>query len=193
VLITKDVFEIVIYGRGGQGAKIAGQLIAETAIIKGKHAQAFPDYGPERSGALIRSFARISDKPIKTYQPITEPDLILVIDPTLLSLIDLDSRNGEGVMMIVNSEETGEKIKKITGFKGEIRTVDATGISIKHMGRNLPNMPMLGAFVRLTKMIELESLMRKVRDTFEKKIGKEKTESNITAIREAYEGMKHER
>jgi pyruvate ferredoxin oxidoreductase gamma subunit len=191
-VLNTTVFEIVIYGRGGQGAKIAGQLIVEAAMENGKQIQAFPEFGPERSGAPIRSFARISNKPIRTSQPVTEPDAILVMDSTLFQSIDVSSGSGEKTVMIVNSGEKGTEIKKVTGFGGKIYTLDATGISIKHLGRNLPNMPMLGALIKVTNVIEMESLIRKVRNAFLGKVGKDKTESNIAAIREAYEGVKNE-
>ena len=187
--VTKGL-EIIIYGRGGQGAKTAAQLIAEVAIGKGEYAQAFPEYGPERTGAPVKSFARISDEPIKTSQPITKPDVVMVIDPTLLESIDVNSGMGKEGILIVNSPKKPEEIKKQTGFEGEIYTVDATGIAIKYLGRNLPNMPILGAFVKITKAIDIESLLEKVKAKFLNKIGKEKTEANLSAIREAYESVK---
>lgn len=186
----KDILEIVIHGRGGQGAKTAGQLLVEAANDKGKHIQAFPEYGPERSGAPMKTYVRISDKPIKSYAPVTTPDIVIVIDSTLIGQIDVTSGVEENGILIVNSDNDAKRIKEQTGFKGKAYTVDATDISIKHLGRNLPNMPTLGALIKITGVVELDSLINKVRKTFLDKIGEEKTNANIAAINDAYEGVK---
>ncbi|MCD6590586.1 MAG: 2-oxoacid:acceptor oxidoreductase family protein [Candidatus Aenigmarchaeota archaeon] len=187
----KDIFEIRIHGRGGQGAKTAAQLIVESALVKGKHIQAFPEYGPERSGAPMVTFARISDKPIRTYQPVTNPDVVMVIDPTLLDIVDvtkgLDEQNG---VLIVNTPKSPEKIKEKTGFKGRTCTVDATGISIDLLGVNMPNTPILGALIKATEILEIKDIEEKIRERFLKKIGEEKTNANIQCVRRAYNEVK---
>ena len=186
MLLTKDIFEIVIHGRGGQGAKTAGQLIAEAAMEKGKYIQAFPEYGPERSGAPMKSFVRISDKPIKTSQPVTNPDVVMIIDPSLIFFINANGGLRKNSVLIVNSSEKPEEIKKHVKFEGNVYVVDATGISIRHLGRNLPNMPMLGALAKVTNVVDIESLADRVMKKFIKKLGREKTEANVSAIREGY-------
>jgi pyruvate ferredoxin oxidoreductase gamma subunit len=183
----KDIIEIRIHGRGGQGAKTASELIVEVAMEQKKQVQAFPEYGPERTGAPMVAYARISEKPIKTYQPVLNPDIVVVIDPTLIGQVDVTKGMTEKDILIVNTTKSPAEIRKDTGFRGKIHTVDATGISIRQIGRNIPNTPMLGAMVRVTGIIEMKYLIKKVEDMFLKKIGREKTDANIEAIKEAYD------
>lgn len=186
---NKDTFDIVIMGRGGQGAKTAAQFIAEAAMDKGKNIQSFPEYGPERTGAPMRSFARISDKPIKTYAPVVEPDIVIVIDPTLVSKTVVEGLGKKGILL-VNTNENSSAIKKKTGFQGRIYTVDATKIALDTVGKNLPNTPMLGALLKATNIIELNSLNDKVKEKFLNKIGEEKTQATIDAIKKAYDEVR---
>jgi len=181
--MSKDIFEIRLHGRGGQGAKTAAQLIVETAIDLGKHIQAFPEYGPERSGAPVQSYARISDKPIHVYSPITHPDVVLVIDPTLIGPINVAAGLGKKDIMIVNSDQSVEDMRKLTKFNGKIYILDATKISIDCLGRNIPNTPILGALAKITGVISLKSLAKKIEAHFLRKLGREKTDANIKAIK----------
>ena len=169
------MIEIRIHGRGGQGAKTASQFIVEAALDQGKYIKAFPEYGPERRGAPIVAFARISDKPIHTYAPITKPDIVLVIDDTLIGFVDVTEGLSSKGILIVNTDETLLNIKQKTKFKGKIHTLDATRISIDLLGKNLPNIPMLGALVKITNIVSLNSLKNKINEKFLKKIGEEKT------------------
>jgi pyruvate ferredoxin oxidoreductase gamma subunit len=180
------ITEIRIHGRGGQGAKTASQLIVEAAMDLGKQIQAFPEFGPERTGAPMVTYSRISDGPIKTYEPVTRPDIVIVIDPTLIDQVDVTAGMGKEGFLLVNTTRSPEEIRKQTGFRGKIFTADATGISIKLLGRNLPNTPMLGVLVRSTGVISMVSLVRKVEKMFLNKIGSEKTSANVQAIKEAY-------
>ncbi len=186
----KDAFEIRIHGRGGQGAKSASQLIVEAALDQGKQIQAFPEYGPERTGAPMKTYARISDKPITTYEPVLEPDTVLVIDPTLIGQVDVTGGMHKDSVLIVNTTETPEEMKKKLGFSGRVYTVDATGISIKLLGRNVPNTPMIGALMKITGVIDVKYVEQRVEDMFLKKIGREKTDANINAIKTAYDEVK---
>ncbi|MCD6496641.1 MAG: 2-oxoacid:acceptor oxidoreductase family protein [Candidatus Aenigmarchaeota archaeon] len=186
----KDMIEIRIHGRGGQGAKSASQLIVEAAMDQGRQIQAFPEYGPERTGAPMKTYARISDKPIETYEPVLEPDIVLVIDPTLIGQVDVtNGMKGDGIL-IVNTTESSSEIKKKTGFTGKVYTVDATGISIGLLGRNLPNTPVIGALIKVTGVIDIKYVEKRVEGMFLKKIGREKTQANIDAIKKAYEEVK---
>jgi pyruvate ferredoxin oxidoreductase gamma subunit len=184
------MFEIVIHGRGGQGAKTASQLIVEAAMDGGKYIQAFPEYGPERTGAPMRTFARISDEPIKTYQPITDPDAVLVIDPTLLDVVNVTAGLSQKSILIVNTPKTPAEVKKKTGFTGKVYTVDATAISMKYLGLNMPNTPILGALIKAKEIVKLEALLAKVEKMFLKKIGPEKTKANVDCIKSAYQEAK---
>ena len=182
------MIKIRFNGRGGQGAKTAAQLLVEAAIRKGKYIQAFPEYGPERRGAPVKAFAKIDDKPIVSREPIDNPDIVVVIDATLLesenACSGLDEKKG---ILIVNTSKSSEEIRKETKFKGAIYTVNASGISRELLGVNLPNTPMLGALLKVTKIIDVESVEEVIKTHFEKKIGKEKTQLNIDAIRKAYD------
>lgn len=185
----KEIFEIRIHGRGGQGAKTAAQFIAEAALGQGKQIQAFPEYGPERSGAPVASFVRISDKQIKSYAPVVNPDVVMVIDPTLIGPVDVAEGLAKDGILIVNTNEAAEKIKNKTKFNGKIRTVDATKIAMDTVGKNLPNTPMLGALVKITDVVGLESISNQVREKFLDKIGEEKTNMTIEGIKKAYDSV----
>ncbi|MCK5023910.1 MAG: 2-oxoacid:acceptor oxidoreductase family protein [Candidatus Aenigmarchaeota archaeon] len=184
------IIELRIHGRGGQGAKTAGQIIAEAALDNGKHIQAFPEYGPERTGAPMKTYVRISNSEIKTYSPVINPDIVMVIDPTLIGQIDVTSGMTDNDVLIVNTTRSSDKIKEKTGFNGKIYTVDATEISINHLGKNLPNTPMIGALIKVTGVVEMDFLIERVKNTFLDKIGEEKTNANIASIKQAYEEVK---
>ncbi len=186
----KSMIEIRIHGRGGQGAKTASQFIVESAITDGKQIQAFPEYGPERSGAPMKTYARISDNVIKTHEAVTEPDIVMVIDPTLLDVVDVTEGMNEFGILIVNSTETPEAIKQKTNCPGKVYTVDATGISIDLLGRNMPNTPILGALAKVCEEVKLDVLTKSVKDKFLNKIGEEKTNANIEAMKKAYDELK---
>jgi len=185
----KNLFEIVIVGRGGQGAKTASQFIAEAALGEDKHIQAFPEYGPERAGAPMKAYTRISDKQITTYAPVVNPDVVIVIDPTLVKSANVTEGLTEDGILLVNSTKSVEEIRKETGFKGKVYTVDATKIAIDTVGRNLPNTPMLGAFVKLTNVIPLDAIKDSIKHKFLKKLGEEKTSATIRGVEMAYEAI----
>ena len=182
--------EIRIHGRGGQGAKTASQFIVEAALDQGKYIKAFPQYGPERRGAPIIAYARISDKPIHTYAPITKPDIVIVIDDTLIDFVDVTEGLTTKGILIVNTDLSSDKIKQKTKFEGKIHEIDATKISIKLSGKNLPNIPMLGALVKITNIVSLNSLKNKINEKFLKKIGEEKTELTIKSLINGYKAVK---
>jgi pyruvate ferredoxin oxidoreductase gamma subunit len=175
--------KIIIHGRAGEGAKSAVHLIAESAMHEGKHMQAFPEYGAERGGAPMKAFARISDKPIKTHQPIQNPDVIIVINDTLLCHIITE--NTKGCILIVNTTRPPEEIRGFSGgFQGKIYTLDATSIALQHIGKNKPNTVLIGAFIKLTDAIKMETMEGMIRELFLKKLGEEKTNANIAALKE---------
>ncbi|MBD3204523.1 pyruvate synthase [Candidatus Woesearchaeota archaeon] len=180
------MIEIRIHGRGGQGAKTAANFLAMAAMEKGKQIQSFPEYGPERAGAPMKAYTRISDKKIKTYAPVVSPDIVLVIDPTFIGNINVTEGIKQDGIMIVNSRETPDKVKEKTGFSGEVHTVDASGIAISATGLNKPNVPMLGALIKITDLIPVESIEKLVRKKFTEKIGEEKTQATVEAINRAY-------
>lgn len=178
--------EIRFHGRGGQGAKTAADLLARAAVSDTKFVRAFPEYGPERAGAPVTTFVRISDERIKTFSPITKPDIVVVLDETLLDSIDICHGLDKKGLLLINSSKKQPDIKKKVSFKGRIQCINASAISIKHLNINLPNIPILGALVRLTNIVNLENLLSIITHKFKAKIGKEKTDMNIEALKEAY-------
>ena len=150
--------EIRLHGRGGQGVKTASLLLAEAALEGGKYVQGFSDYGPERAGAPVQGFTRISDEPILLHNFITEPDVIIVLDPTLIGSIDItDGLCGKNGKVLVNTpEDPATMAEKLGVSTGCVWTVDATQISLEEMGRNIPNSPMMGLFVKATGLMDLD-------------------------------------
>lgn len=186
----KELTEIRWHGRGGQGAKTAAQFLAEAALDSGKFIQAFPEYGPERAGAPIRSYTRISDKAINIHSSVTNPEVVVVIDPTLLTPQVLEGLPEEGIL-VANTTESPAEIRKKLGYKsGKVATVDATKIALETVKSPMPNTPMLGALLKVTPIVSLEAVQEKTKDKFLKKIGQEKTQANIKAIKRAYDEVK---
>lgn len=180
--------EIRWHGRGGQGVVTAGKLLAETALGTGQYFQAFPDYGPERMGAPIRAFTRLSSEPITVHSQIDQPNVVLVLDPTLLGLVPVAEGLEVDGTIVVNTSMTPAQVRKITGFKtGRVFTVDASHIAIDELGREITNTPMLGAFARTTGLFEMSALIEQVRAWFGKKLSTEAVEANVRALRRAAE------
>ncbi len=187
------MIEIRWHGRGGQGAKTGALFLAEAAIKEGKYSQGFPEYGPERMGAPMKGFTRIDDQPIKVHCDVASPQVVIVLDPTLLDAVDVgEGLKEDGILLVNTTQDPGwvrEKLH-ITGRK--IYTVDATGISIQEIGRAIPNTPMIGAFIRTTGLLKPETIYEDIRRKFGKKFDERVTEGNIRAIKRAYEEVKEE-
>lgn len=187
----KDLVEIRWHGRGGQGVVTAGKLLAETALGAGQYFQAFPDYGPERMGAPIRAFTRISPKPITIHSSIETPDVVLVLDPTLLGSVPVADGLGSEGILLVNTSMAPEKVRQLTGFRaGKTFTVDASHIAIEELGRDITNTPMLGALARVTGLFDVATLSDQVRAWFGHKVAAEVVEANVRALRRAAEEVK---
>jgi len=185
----KEIFEIILHARGGQGAKVAAEIIAQAAVTDGKFVQAFPQFGPERSGAPTKTFVRISDKEIRTHETVTDPDVVMVLDETILDSENVIFNLDKDEFLIVNSKKTPEELKNKTGFAGKIFAVDANGISMEIVGQPRPNTVILGKFVQVTEIVKLESVVAEFKKIFEDKIGKEATNKNIQAIEKAYDAI----
>jgi pyruvate ferredoxin oxidoreductase gamma subunit len=182
----QDVVEIRWHGRGGQGVVTAGKLLAETALGTGQFFQAFPDYGPERMGAPIRAFTRLSSKPITIHSQIEEPDVVLVLDPTLLGSVPVTDGLKEDGILLVNTSMAPDEVRQITGFNsGKVFTVDASHIAIDEMGREITNTPMLGAFAQATGLFEVQALSEQIREWFGTKVAAEVVEANVRALTRA--------
>ncbi len=185
----KDIIEIIFYARGGQGAKAAAEIIAQAATREGNFVQSFPSFGPERSGAPTKTFVRISRKPIRTVEPVVDPDVIIVLDETVLESEKVAENLTKDDCIIINSSKLPQALADELEFSGKVYAIDANGISMKILGQPRPNTVILGKFVQITELISLESVIFEFKNIFEEKIGKEMTEKNIQAIEEAYDSM----
>lgn len=189
------ILEIRWHGRGGQGAKTGSTLLGEAIVSMGRYVQAFPDYGPERMGAPMRAYNRISDEPITIHCGVTNPQVVLVLDPTLLGKVDVAQGLPEDGTIIVNTERPPAEIRAKLNLKGrKVFTVDADRISTETIGRAFPNTPMLGALVRATGVVPIEELLESTRHRLTKKFRNkpEAVEGNIKAIERAYQEVRGE-
>lgn len=186
----KEMVEIRWHGRGGQGVVTAGKLLAETAMQSGQYFQAFPDYGPERMGAPIRAFTRLSPTPIHIHSQIEKPDIVVVLDGTLLGTVPVtEGLKEDGVLLVNTAMEPGE-MRAATGFEtGKAFTVNASHIAIEEIGREITNTPMLGAFARATGLFDLEEMAQELRAWFGAKLSEEAIEGNVQAMRRAAEEL----
>ncbi len=189
-----ELIEIRWHGRGGQGAKTVAEFLALVAINEDKYSQGFPEYGPERSGAPIKGYTRISDGPIKMHSAVYHPDIVLVLDPTLLESVDVCEGLKEGGTIIVNTPLPPAELAAQHGFlKGKkLWTLDANAISTDEIGRAIPNMPMLGALVKTTGVVDLESVQENIRKEFSSKFSSQVLEGNIRAVGRAFREVKGE-
>lgn len=164
------MLEIRWHGRGGQGAKTASLLLAEAAFDTGKYVQGFPEYGPERMGAPITAYNRISDNPITVHSNIYEPDYVVIVDETLLDVVDVAAGAKETGAIIINSSKNPEAFTdKLKGYKGKIYTIDAREISMKTLGRYFPNTPMLAAIVKVANILDEETFINAMDKSFNHK------------------------
>ena len=179
------MIEIRLHGRGGQGAVTSAELLALAAINQGKYAQAFPSFGPERRGAPVVAFCRIDDKPIRIRTNIYNPDLVLVLDPSILRLIDVTSGLKKDGILITNSKYSGEEIRNELGIKNALATVNATKVAVEELGLPITNTTMLGALLKAREVVPLESLVDPLKNRFGRI-----AEKNIKAFKRAYEETK---
>ncbi len=182
----KDLIEIRWHGRGGQGAKTASLLLADAAFNTGKYIQGFPEYGPERMGAPITAYNRISNNPITIHSNIYEPDYVAVVDDSLLEAINVtEGLNSKGAI-IINTTKDSSKLKELLkGYSGNIYTIDARKISIEALGNYFPNTPMLAAIVKVASIMSDENFISDMENSFKHKFAKkpEVIEGNIKAIK----------
>ena len=187
------LLEIRWHGRGGQGAKTASLLLADAAFNTGKYIQGFPEYGPERMGAPITAYNRISDTPITIHSNIYEPDYVVVVDDTLLDSVDVTSGLKETGAIVINTTKSPEILRqKLKGYNGDVYTIDARKISEDALGRYFPNTPMLAAIVKVTKIMTDEELMKDMEGSFKHKFAKkpEVIDGNMEALRVALKEVK---
>lgn len=188
--MVDKMVEIRWHARGGQGAKTAATLIAAVALEEGKFSQGFPDYGPEREGAPMRGYTRISDNPIYVHSAIYTPDIVVVLDSSLLASVDVTEGLKDGGIVLVNSpEEPKDLRKKMKLGNTKLYTVDATQISIDEIGRPIPNTPMMGALMKIMPVLKLDTILHDVEKKFKAK-GDKIVQGNFRAIRRAFEEVK---
>ena len=184
--------EIRWHGRGGQGAKTAALLLADVAFKTGAFVQGFPEYGPERMGAPITAYNRISREEIRVHSNIYTPDLVVVVDETLLHSVDVTAGLKEEGAIIINTPGTREDvIPLLNGYKGRVYTVDARKISVETLGKNFPNSPMLAAAVAVSGVMDKEAFIREMRTSYEHKFAKkpEVIEGNMKALTMTFEEL----
>ena len=185
-----DLIEIRWHGRGGRGAKTACLLLADAAFNTGKFIQGFPEYGPERMGAPLTAYNRISNNPITIHSAIYEPNYVVVVDDTLLDCVDVTAGLKEDGAILVNTTKDAETLKsKLKGYKGGIYTIDARTISIEALGKYFPNTPMLAAIVKVTGVIPEETFLNDMEGSFKHKFAKkpEVIDGNMNALKLALE------
>jgi len=187
-----DIVEIRWHGRGGQGTVTAAKVLADACLSGGRYVQAFPEYGPERSGAPLRAYNRVSSRELRMHCPVLHPQVVSVVDATLLDSINVAEGAKEDAVFVVNTTRDPMEIrtKLNAGPKQKIFTVDATKIANDCIGRALPNSPMLGAICKITGLVTLEHLLEDVRKSFGKKFSQQIIEGNLEATRRGYEEVK---
>lgn len=188
-----NLIEIRWHGRGGQGAKTASLLLADAAFNTGKYIQGFPEYGPERMGAPITAYNRISDNPITVHSNIYEPDYVVVVDDTLLETVPVTDGLKENGAIIINTTKSPEYLKEILkDYHGNIYTIDARKISIEALGKYFPNTPMLAAIVKVSGIMTDEDLLEDMKSSFKHKFAKkpEVIDGNMKALEIALKEIK---
>ena len=185
--------EIRWHGRGGQGAKTASLLLADAAFNTGKYIQGFPEYGPERMGAPITAYNRISDEKITIHSNIYEPDYVVVVDDTLIECVDVTKGLKEEGAIVINTTKTPEEVRPLLkGYKGKVCTIDAKTISIETLGKYFPNTPMLAAIVKVSGIMEDEAFLDDMVESFKHKFAKkpEVIDGNMAALRRSLNEVK---
>jgi pyruvate ferredoxin oxidoreductase gamma subunit len=181
------LYEIRFHGRGGQGAWTASLLLAQAGLLEGKQIQSFPAFGPERAGAPMTAYTRISEKPIQIHSSVYEPDMVVVLDPTLLGPAVAEGLKKDS-KVVVNTTETAASVKKKLGVNNETWVVDATGMAMKVMGVNITNTVLLGAIVKASGKVKLESVLAVVKERFQGKVRDQNLEVVEAAYKEAVKG-----
>ena len=189
----KNLIEIRWHGRGGQGAKTASLLLADAAFNTGKYIQGFPEYGPERMGAPITAYNRISDAPITIHSNIYEPDYVVVVDDTLLTSVPVTAGLKKEGAIVINTTKSPEQLKKLlNGYEGAVYTIDARKVSEETLGRYFPNTPMLAAIVKVTGIMSDEAFLEDMKGSFKHKFAKkpEVIDGNMKALELALKEVK---
>ena len=185
----KKISEFRWHGRGGQGSWTASEVLARTAIYEGKYIQSFPEFGPERMGAPVTAFTRISTEPIRIHCAVYEPDVVVVLDPTLMKTVPIAAGLPENGTIIVNSTDQTTKVRKdLKTNNGKLWTIPATDIALRILGMPITNTAMLGTVARATGIVKMESIEKAIKERFRPDLA----EKNMAVIKEAYQEAKQE-
>lgn len=186
----QDIVEIRWHGRGGQGAKTASLLLADAAFNTGKYVQGFPEYGPERMGAPITAYNRISSERCTVHSNIYEPDFVVVVDETLISAVNVTAGLKETGAIVINSSKKPEELRPaLKGYKGRVCTIDAGRISEEELGKNFPNTPMLAAIVKVSGVVDADAFVKDMEASFHHKFSSKPQviEGNMRALKRSME------
>jgi len=189
--MAKNSYEVRWHARGGQGAKTAAALVAEVALVEGKYSQGFPEYGPERMGAPIRGFTRIADTPIRTHSAVYYPDAVIVLDDTLLEIVDVAENLSADGVVVVNTRISPDELKKKLSNHGKgVFQIDASQIALDEIGRNIPNTPMIGALVKASACVQIDTVLEDTKKKLGKKFSEKIVQGNLKAVQRGYEEVK---
>lgn len=191
----ENYIEVRWHGRAQQGVVTAAKVLSEACLMSGKYVQAFPEFGPERMGAPVRAYNRISNEPIRLHCQVTEPKYVLVADPTLISTVSVTEGTPDDAIFIINTPKSPSQMRselKLGANVAKVYTVDAAKISIETIGRMMPNTPLLGALVKATGFITLEALLDNFKANYSKKFSPKVVEGNIAAMNRGFQELKGE-
>jgi pyruvate ferredoxin oxidoreductase gamma subunit len=191
--MSEAVLEIRWHGRGGQGAKTAAAMVAEVAVQADKYAQAAPEYGAEREGAPIKAYTRISASPIRVHDAIYYPDIVIVLDDTLLEGLGVEDGLGQDGIMLVNTKKSPADVRAALGLEGaQVHTIDATAIAIEEIKRPIPNTVMMGALAAVAHVVDVPHIKKSIEKKFGAKLSEEMLQGNMRALDRASQEVKSE-
>lgn len=191
----ENYIEVRWHGRAQQGVVTAAKVLGEACLHSGKFVQAFPEFGPERMGAPVRAFNRISDEPIRLHCQVTDPRYVLIADPTLIGTVDVTAGTPEDAVFIVNTPKPATEMRAVLKIKSKtvkVFTLDAGKISFETIGRVMPNTPMLGALAKATGFITLDALVDNFKENYSKKFAPKVIEGNVAAMNRGFNEVKGE-
>lgn len=181
--------EIRWHARAGQGAVTAAKLVADAALLQGAYIQAMPEYGPERTGAPLKAYTRVSDAPIEVHNTIVNPDIVVVLDDTLLNSVDVAEGLREGGAIILNTEMDLVQVREKLGVGDDVKVavINASGIALDTIKRDIPNTPIVGALSKVTEVVPVDVVKERLIETFGKKFSTEMIDANLVSVDRAYE------
>lgn len=191
--MSERLLEIRWHGRGGQGAKTAAAMVAEVAVEAGKYAQAAPEYGAEREGAPIKAYTRVAPDVIRMHDAIYYPDIVVVLDDTLLESQQVDSGLSDDGILLVNTKKAPAEVRQLLGLKGrKIYTIDATAIALAEIGRPIPNTVMIGTLLAVTGVVDVEHILKSIQKKLGGKLSEGMLQGNLRAVERAFKEVKGE-